>query len=147
MYQFAGKESPFLILAALALFDGGKLITIGQDCTFLICNFFPFSSKGIRALFFPQFYCNLCKIKRDQTSLFMMSNQNLFYKLYIIRSIIISWHRQGPVESRVALLQICADAMDWPYRIHGKSCKETKNNYMESPGSAKIKYRSPSQAP
>ena len=25
MYQFAGKESPFLILAALALFDGGKL--------------------------------------------------------------------------------------------------------------------------
>jgi hypothetical protein len=25
MYQFAGKEAPFLILAALALFDGGKL--------------------------------------------------------------------------------------------------------------------------
>lgn len=24
MYQFAGKEAPFLILAALALFDGGK---------------------------------------------------------------------------------------------------------------------------
>lgn len=24
MYQFAGKEAPFLILAALALFDGGR---------------------------------------------------------------------------------------------------------------------------
>ena len=35
MYQFAGKESPFLILAALALFDGGtfavKLLSIGTD--------------------------------------------------------------------------------------------------------------------
>ena len=60
MYQFAGKESPFLILAALALFDGGKLITIGyggklitiaQVWTVLISNFFPFSSKGIRSFF------------------------------------------------------------------------------------------------
>lgn len=26
MYQFAGKEAPFLILAGMALLDGGKLI-------------------------------------------------------------------------------------------------------------------------
>lgn len=57
MYEFVGKSSPFLVLAALALFDGGQYDPEG--CPFPVPAIHPFLEGCYSTDFFSQLFSYL----------------------------------------------------------------------------------------